>query len=158
MSKASKAKKLVLVSATSTSVTSTSKEAQVTQVTQKEKEVILDQVLCIHSLVQLRKDKRATIQALINSGSEVNAMTPAYTKKLCPRTQRTDVRAQKIDESSLDIFRIVIAGFQVLDKEDRTWFFQKTFLLANTTIEVVLGMLFLTLSNTDIQFVEKELT
>ena len=38
-----------------------------------------------------------------------------------------------------------------------TQFFQKTFLLANISAEVVLGMLFLTLSNANIRFVEKEL-
>ena len=44
------------------------------------------------------------------------------------------------------------------DKLERIWFFQKTFLLADISTEVVLGMLFLTLSNADVQFVEKELT
>ena len=43
-------------------------------------------------------------------------MTPAYAKKLGLRTQKTDVGAPKIDGSSLDIFEMVIAGFQVLDK------------------------------------------
>ena len=112
---ASKAKKLVLVLATSASVTGAGKEAQVTQATQEEKEVILDWVFCIHYLVQFRKDKE-TIWALIDSSSEVNAMTSAHAKKLSFRTGRTDVGAQKIDGSSLDTFGLVIAGFQVLDK------------------------------------------
>ena len=43
--------------------------------------VILDWVPYIHYPVQFCKDKE-TIQALINSGSEINAMTPAYAKKL----------------------------------------------------------------------------
>ena len=74
MSKISKAKKLVLVSATSALVTGASKKAP---------EVVLDWVPCIYYLVQFRKDKEgAIIQALINSGSKVNAMTPAYTKQL----------------------------------------------------------------------------
>ena len=62
-----------MVSATSTLVTETDKEAQ---------GVILDRVLCIHYPVQFRKDKKAIIQALINLGSKVNAMTPAYAKQL----------------------------------------------------------------------------
>ena len=53
---------------------------------------------------------------------------------------------------------MVIAGFQVLDKQGRTRFFQETFLLADTTIKVVLEIPFLTFSNADIQFSEKELT
>ena len=66
-------------------MTSTNKEAQVTWVTeiiQVEKEVILDQVSCIYNPVQFQGDKRATIQALINLGSKVNAMTLAYAKQL----------------------------------------------------------------------------
>ena len=46
----------------------------------------------------------------------------------------------------------------MIDKLGRARFFQETFLLADTTMEVVLGMPFLTLSNADIQFVQKELT
>ena len=80
MPKALKAKKLVSVLATYALMTGTTKEAQVTQKTQERKEVILDQVPCIHYPVQFQKDKRAIIQSLINSGSEVNAMTPAYAK------------------------------------------------------------------------------
>ena len=85
-------------------------------------------------------------------------MTPAYTKKLGLWTQKTDIRAQKIDRSSLDTFEMLIVGFQVLDEQCRAWFFQKTFLFANTTMKMVLGMPFLTFSNADIRFVEKELT
>ena len=77
-------------------------------------------------------------------------MTSTYAKKLGLLIQKTDVEAQKIDELSLDTFGMVIAGFQVLDKQGRAQFFQKTFLLANTTIEVVLRMFFLTFSNVDI--------
>ena len=73
MSQATKVKKLIPVLATSASVTEASKKAQ---------EVILDRVPCIHYPVQFRKDKRATIRALIDSGSKVNAMTPAYAKQL----------------------------------------------------------------------------
>ena len=53
---------------------------------------------------------------------------------------------------------MVLASFQVEDKLGRARFFQETFLLANISAEVVLGMPFLTLSNADVQFVEKELT
>ena len=70
---ATQGKKLVLVSATSALVTKASKEAQ---------EVILDRVPFIYYPVQFRKDKEATIRTLIDSGSKVNAMTPAYAKQL----------------------------------------------------------------------------
>ena len=50
-------------------------------------------------------------------------MTLVYAKKLGLRNWKTDVRAQKIDRSSLHKFEMVIAGFQVLDKQDRAQFF-----------------------------------
>ena len=129
-------------------MTGANKEAQ---------EVILDRVPCIHYPVQFQKDKEV-IKALINSGSKVIAMTPAYAKQLGLQVQKTDVGAQKIDSSSLRTFGMVIAGFQVEDKLVRARFFQESFLLAETSMEMVLRMPFLTLSNADIQFAAKELT
>ena len=96
MPKASKAKKLVSVLAISASVTGANKEAQVIQVTQGREEVILDQVPCIHYLFQFQKGKEASIWALIDSGSEVNAMNSAYAKKLGFRIWKTDIGAQKL--------------------------------------------------------------
>ena len=148
MSQATQAKKLVSVWATSASVIGANEEAQ---------EVILDRVPYIYYLVQFRKDKEV-IKALIDSGSKVNAITPAYAKQLGLQVRKTDVGAQKIDGSSLRTFGMVIAGFQVEDKLGRARFFQESFLLAETSMEVVLGMPFLALSNADIQFAEKELT
>ena len=67
----SRAKKLVLVSATSLSVTEASKEEHMT----------LEWVPCIYYPFHFRKDT-ADVRALIDSGSEVNAMTPVYASKL----------------------------------------------------------------------------
>ena len=120
--------------------------------------IVLDWVPCIHYPVQFQKDKGATIWALIDLRSKVNAMTLAYAKQLGLQVQRTDVEAQKIDGSLFRTFGMVIAGFQVEDKLDRIQFFQELFLLAETSMEVVLGMFFLTFSNADIQFAGKELT
>ena len=53
---------------------------------------------------------------------------------------------------------MVVADFQVENKLGRAWFFQESFLLAETSMEMVLRMPFLTLSNADIQFGEKKLT
>ena len=55
--------------------------------------MIVNWVLCIYYLVQLRKDKGVTIWALINLDSKVNAMTPAYAKQLGLQVQKTDVGA-----------------------------------------------------------------
>ena len=50
----------------------------------------LQKILCIHYLIRFKKKK---VQALIDSGSEVNAMTPAYASKLGLRVYRTDIGA-----------------------------------------------------------------
>ena len=53
---------------------------------------------------------------------------------------------------------MVIADLQVDDKANRPRFFQKTFLVADTKFEVILGMLFLKISNADKLFDKKTLT
>ena len=93
------AKKLVSVSATSLSMTKTSK-----------KDVVLDRIPCIHYLVYFWKDQDEVL-ALLDLESEVNAMTPAYTSKLGLTVRPMNIRAQKVDGSTLEIFGIVLASF-----------------------------------------------
>ena len=69
MPRASEAKKLVFVLATSLSVTKTNKK------------LTLKRVPCIHYPLRFWKDT-AGVRALVDLGSEVNTMTPAYTAKL----------------------------------------------------------------------------
>ena len=85
-------------------------------------------------------------------------MSPAYAKRLGFKTWKMNVGTQKIDGSALKIFGIVIADFQIEDKSGRPRFFQKTFLVADTKFEVVLGMPFLKISNNDVAFGEGLLT
>ena len=122
------------------------------------KEEDLKHVSCIYYLVQFKSINKTQVQTLIDLGSEINAITPAYVSKLDLRVHHTNIEAQKIDSSILKTFKMVLASFQVEDKLRRAWFFQETFLLANISAKVVLDMLFLTLSNTDVQFIEMELT
>ena len=82
-------------------------------------------------------------------------MSPAYTKRLGLKTWKTNVRAQKIDGSALETFRMVIADFQVENKGGRPKFFQETFLVADIKFKVILGMPFLKLSNADVLFSEE---
>ena len=85
--------------------------------------MILDQVDYIHYPVQFRKNKKATIQALINFNSEVNAMTLTYRAKLGLKVCSTTVGAHKIHNSSFRTFGMVIASFQVEDKLSKVRFF-----------------------------------
>ena len=122
----------------------------------RKENIPLARVPCIHYQVKFRKDSNGT-QALLNSGSKVNAINLAYASKLGFRVHCTNIEAQKIDGSIVELFGMVLASFQVEDKFGRIRLFQETFLLADISTEVVLGMLFLNLSNADVQFVEKKL-
>ena len=53
---------------------------------------------------------------------------------------------------------MIVAAFKVVDKLNCLWLFQKTFLLNNIRIEVILSMPFLILSNADVKFAKKKLT
>ena len=142
MSKA--AKKLVSVLATSTSMTSTREEAP-------------ERVFCIHYPIQFKDTDKTLVQALIDSGSKVNAIHPSFAKQLGLFIRLTDIEAPKIDGSTLDTYGMVVTGFSVVDKANRVKFFEETFLVANVSLEVVFERPFLTLSNADIDFSDRKL-
>lgn len=99
-----------------------------------------------------------SIQALIDSRSEVNVMAPAYGKKLGLRMRKTDVGTQKIEGSILETYGIVIAGIQIQDKLGKARFFKETFLVTDTSLEIIFEMPFLTLSKVEVDFAEKKFT
>ena len=97
------------------------------------------------------------MQALIDSGSEVNAIHLSFVKQLGLLIRPTDVGAQNIDGTTLNTYGMVVASFSIMDKANRVRFFEETFLVANVSPEVVLGMPFLTLSGADVDFSGREL-
>ena len=52
---------------------------------------------------------------------------------------------------------MVVTAFSVVDKANRVKFFEEIFLVANVSLEVVLGMPFLTLSNANVDFLGQDL-
>ena len=118
---------------------------------------VLDSIFCICYLIWYKKTK-IQVQTLLDSGSEVNAMTPEYASKLSLKVCPTNIKAQKIDNSIIETFQIILASFQVDDTLEKARFFQEMFLLTDLSIEIVLGILFLTFSNTNIKFIYKKLT
>ncbi len=74
-------------------------------------------------------------------------MTPAYVAELGFTTPKTSIGAQKIDGLLLETYDMTSASFLLQDSLKRVRFFEETFLLADTSMDVVLGMLFLALSN-----------
>lgn len=71
---------------------------------------LLERVSCIYHLIQF-KNNQIEVQALLDSGSKVNAITPVHAAKLSFKVQLTDIGAQKIDSSNLKTFGIVLAHF-----------------------------------------------
>ena len=174
MPEVSEAKKLVSVSTTSTPVTEAREEADKTAEAIETAEAVestevgkggaeskgeypsLTQVPCIRYPITFQK-KSVSMSALLDSGSEVNAIYPTLAQKLGLRVRPTNVGAQKIDGIILDTFEMVVTAFSVTDKVNRVRFFEETFLVANVSPEVVLGMPFLTLSGADVDFSGREL-
>ena len=95
----------------------------VTDAKKAQKMRVLDRVSYICYFVQFWKNKSRDVLALLNSRSEINAMTLAYTAQLGLKVRKTNLGAQKIDGSSLAIYNMLIVAFQLLNKLDRSWFF-----------------------------------
>ena len=92
------------------------------------------------------------VSALLDSGSEVNAIHPTFAWEQGLPIRTTDVGAQKIDGIMLNSFGMVVVAFSMTDKTNRVRFFEETFLVANISSEIVFGMPFLTLSGANVDF------
>lgn len=76
-----------------------------------------------------------------------------FAKKLGFEAQKTTLGVQNINKSRLYLFDIIITHFVVKDKEEKSCFYKKTFLLTNININVTLRMFFLISRNIAIEFV-----
>ncbi len=84
-------------------------------------------------------------EALLDSESEVHIMSQAFAQQLCLKTRKINVGAQKIDGTTLETYGMV-------DKDGKIRFFEESFLLADVSPDIVFVMLFLTMSNADVDF------
>ncbi len=84
-------------------------------------------------------------------------MNQAFAQKLGLKIRKTNVGAQKIDGTILETYGMVVSNFSVSDKNGRERFFEESFLLADVRLDIVLGMLFLTMSNADVDFQARDL-
>lgn len=109
-------------------------------------------MLCIWYLVIFQESQQ--IIALIDSNSKINAMIPAFAAKLGLTIQKPNIGAQKINGLSQKTHGIISAMFSLYNSLGKIWFFKQTFLQANSSLEMVLEMPFLSLSNTNIKFAE----
>ena len=71
--------------------------------------------------------------------------------------QTINVGAQKIDGTTFETYGIVVAAFLVTDQANRVRFFEEPFLVVNLSPDMVLVMLFFSLSDVDVNSSKKEL-
>ncbi len=121
--------------------------------TNKKTEEELERVPCIWYSVTFKDQNKA----LLNSGSKVNAMSQVFAQQLGLKIPKTNVRAHKIDGTTLETYGIVVSIFSVSDKDRKERFFEESFLLTDVKPDIVLGMLFLTMSNVDVDFQVRDL-
>ncbi len=84
-------------------------------------------------------------------------MTPIYAAKLGLITQKTSIGAQKINDLPLKTYSMALTRFSFQNRLGKVCFCKKTFLLADTSMKVVLKKLFLVFSNPDFQFSTEKL-
>lgn len=79
-------------------------------------------------------------------------MILAYVAKLDLTTQKTSIGAQKIDGLTLRTYDMALASFLLWDRLGKIRFFKKIFLLADTSMKMILKMFFFSLSNANLHF------
>ena len=123
----------------------------------------IEQITCIQYLIAflggITQDGSALdpVLALFDSSSEVNAMHPAFAKRFGLVVQPTNVGTQKIDSTTLETYGMMVAAFSMTDQANKVRLFEKTFLVANVSPDVVFEMPFQILSNADVNFPKREL-
>ena len=117
-------------------------------------ETNLAQVPCIRYSITFQ---RKSMSALFDLGSKVNTIYLASSQELGLPIRLRDVKAQKIDGNMLDTYEMIVATFLVTDKANQVRFFEETFIMANISPNVILGMLFLTLSGANVDFLDRKL-
>lgn len=73
-----------------------------------------------------------------------------FVARLDLSTQPISISIYKANGFTLKTYNIVMTGFFIWDKYGIIRFFEETFLFTDTSIEVVLGISFLTLSSMDV--------
>ncbi len=84
-------------------------------------------------------------------------MSQDFAYQLSLKIRKTNIRDQKIDGTTLKTYRMIVSIFSVWDKDDRERFFEESFLLADVKLDLVLRILFLTMSNTNVDFQARDL-
>ncbi len=124
-----------------------------TLMTEKKTEEELEWVLYIRYSTTFKDQTKV----LLDLESEVNVISQAFTHQLGLSIWKINIEAQKINDTTLETYGIIVSTFSVVDKDSRERFFEKRFLLADIRPNIVLEMPFLTMSNVDIDFQAQDL-
>ncbi len=96
-------------------------------------------------------------EALLDSEREINVISQVFAHQLGLKIWKTNVGAQKIDDTILKTYKIIVSTFSVLDNNGRGRLFEKSFLLADIKPNVMLEIPFFTMSNLDVDFQAQDL-
>ena len=97
------------------------------------------------------------MSAFFDSSSKINAIHPAFTKKLSFVIQFTNIDDPKIDDTIFETYEIVITAFSVSHQVKKLRFFKKTILVVNINPNVVFKKFFLILSSANDDFSKRKL-
>lgn len=92
------------------------------------------------------------IKTFIELDSIINAIEPSFVRNWGVCICKTNMDDRKIDKNRLEIYKIVIALFQINHKEGNSCLFRETLLLTDININIDYKMLFFILSNVEINF------
>ena len=79
-------------------------------------------------------------------------MSQIFASQLGLKIWNTNIGAWKIADTIFETYKMVISTFTMLNKDGRERFFEKSFSLADVKLDVMLGIFFFVMNNTDIDF------
>lgn len=94
---------------------------------------------------------------LIDLDSRINVMQSSFVRRLGLCICKINKNIEKIDGSSLKIYGIVIAYFQVDNKDGKPCFFKVIFMLAEIYMDIAFRILYISLSNVKININNRNL-
>ena len=147
----------MLVLTTSTLVTEDSEKAILVNAKELKQVIYIQYLITFPGSITKDGSTLDLVLALLDSGSGVNIIYPTFVEKLGFVVQTTNIGTQKIDGTIFETHGIIVTAFSVNDQTNKIRFFEKTFLVANVSPNIVFKMLFLTLNNADIDFLKTKL-
>lgn len=94
----------------------------------------------------------------MHSGNVMNAMTSRSVVMFNISIRATSINTQKIDGFAIKTYETILAGFWTKDKVGKIRFFDETFLITNTSMEIVIEIDLLAGNYLDISFSDENIS